>query len=261
MGIRFILENPGRGAMPVRPYMREMHRYLHKIDYCQYAFVASDGSVQKFPYQKPTAIWTNLKGWDVRTCKCAGRRHASSLIGDAARGSRGDFRQGHTPSRNFKHQVPDELHDTLLESAMRASPSATWVLDMYCGTQSLKRACDRLGIQYVGCDILPHVKTLRNGKYHYAYTDIVGDLNGVCVGELIRSAAKLIGESAEDLVLVWASPPCDTFSCANALCPKEKRCRDFSDPTRPPLNERARADDEMTENLVRQLMSASLALH
>ena len=254
MGISFILENPGRGAMPVRPYMREMNRYLRKVDYCQYSFVASDGSVQKFPYQKPTAIWTNLTGWDVRTCKCEGRRHASSLIGDAARGSRGDFRQGQTPSRNFKHQVPDELHATLLQSAMRASPSATWVLDMYCGTQSLKRSCERLGIKYVGCDILPHVKTLRNGKYHYAYTDIVGDLHGADVGKLIRRAAKLIGESASDILLVWASPPCDTFSCANALCPKDKRCRDFSDPTRPPLNEQARSDDQMVEALVQQLL-------
>ena len=252
--MRFVMENPFLGAMKARPYMAEMNRFMTKVDYCQYHVVDVEGARTPYPYQKPTCIWTNLEGWDARRCRCEGRRHASSLVGDRARGRRLDFRQGRTPSRTFKHAVPDTLHETLLEAALRAATHATWVLDLFSGSQSLRGSCARLVLGYVSCDIASAVKMLRAGAYRTVHTDIVGDLSGVDLQRLIRRAAEHVGEQPRDLLLVWASPPCDTFSCANSLCRPSLRPRDFSDPARPPLTAAARRDDALVEGLVAQLL-------
>eukprot|EP00966_Prymnesium_polylepis_P144416 3334860-Prymnesium_polylepis.3 len=60
---------------------------MQHVDYCQYCFRDDEGHLEKYPYKKPTALWTNLSGWEAKRCQCKGRRHASSLIGDRARGA------------------------------------------------------------------------------------------------------------------------------------------------------------------------------
>ena len=67
-----------------------------------------------------------------------------------------------------------------------------------------------------------------------------------------------------DVLLVWASPPCDTYSKLGPVNEgRGHHTRDFSDPSWPPRNDdskhakRAAAADKMTENLTHSLMHAA----
>ena len=71
--------------------MQEMMRYSTTVDYCQYKSLTEDGEWVTYAYRKPTLLCTNVPGAAEinRRCNCEGKRHASSLIGDKARGKRG----------------------------------------------------------------------------------------------------------------------------------------------------------------------------
>jgi len=242
------LENPAYGALHARPFMRRKQRYRHTIDYCAYHTLTADGYV-RFPYRKPTAIYTNI-GFEPKRCTCEGGRHFSSLVGDKARGARGDHGQGAKARLSVKHTVPTQMLCELLTNARRARPHASFVLDLFSGTQSVRRACDELGLKYVSVDVAPRVRTPEGT---YVTTDIVQDLQAASLDDLITRGARLVGEDPRALLMVWLSPPCTTYSCANTLKPPAQRHRDWSDPTRPPITEAARRDDELVEHWIGQL--------
>ena len=102
--------------------MRPLEPLRRTVDYCAYRTQRSDGSWHSYPFQKPTSIWSNVDGWQPRRCTCEGRRHASSLVGDAAQGKRGDFRGGAKCSLAEKLCVPTELQIDLLSAARRSRP-------------------------------------------------------------------------------------------------------------------------------------------
>ena len=74
---------------------------------------------------------------------------------------------------------------TLL-STLEAIPGGRWVLDLFSGTQSLKIACEMLGLEYVGVDA--EESAVRPGGERVK-TDIVQDLtkrHDRLVGNLVR---------------------------------------------------------------------------
>lgn len=200
------MENSSTGCLRVQPSMQPLKRHLQVVDYCAYSLHVN-GEWQPYKFRKPTAIWTNVGGWEVRRCKCPGQRHASSLIGDKARGSRHDWGQGRTPPLSYKHAVPHEVQCMLLRSAKRAAPHATWCLDLFSGGQSLKVACDLEGLRYVGVDIEPTAKAADGTLMH---THLVEDLSRADLADLVRCGAKIAGATPEELCLCWISPPCTT---------------------------------------------------
>jgi hypothetical protein len=229
--------------------MQPLEHLRSTCDYCRYEMLC-DGEWKKYLFRKPTSLVTNVE-WEPRRCNCPGNRHASSLIGDKARGKRHNWGQGKSPTLHFKHAVPTELQLQVLRGAKATTPKGTFVLDLFAGTQSLKLAADLLGVKYVSVDILPTVK-VSDG---YVKTDIVRDLDGANLKELIREAAKLIGEKPKNLLLMWLSPDCRTFSQAQTLCPLHRRHRDYTDPSRPAISQMARHHDHMISHLVSQLPS------
>lgn len=252
MKLQFCVENPYTGALKVQPYMSEMMEYATVLDYCRFQTEDRDGEMIDYPFRKPTMLCSNLPDMHelCRRCSCPNFRHASSLIGDRARGKRLDHGGGKSPPLHFKHMIPTQVHMEVLKRAMRGEPNSTWVLDLFSGTQSLRRACDRLHLKYAGVDIESRVKTA-NG---HVETDIVRDLSDVNITEIVNEAASVVGERPQDLLLLWASPPCTTFSQCQTLNAPEKRHRDYSDPQRRARSEAAQRDDALVENLVRQLL-------
>ena len=94
---------------------------------------------------------------------------------------------------------------------------------------------------------------MKTGDRGYVKTDIVRDLCDVNISKLIKEASRIVDERPKDLLLLWLSPPCTTFSQCQTLMKQDKRHRDYSHPERPALSEAARKDDAMISNLVRQL--------
>ena len=73
----WFVENPGAGGLlDKRPFMKPYERFKNPCTYCHYGK----------PFRKPTNIWTNLKGLNLRYCggndRCAHKRrhgrHAQS---------------------------------------------------------------------------------------------------------------------------------------------------------------------------------------
>ena len=253
MKLQFCLENPSTGCLKVQPYFQEMmEKHATTLDYCRFQTEDENGEMIKYPFRKPTMLCSNLPDMHELglKCQCPNFRHASSLIGDKAKGTRGDHGGGKSPPLHFKHMIPTEIHMEVLKRAIKGEPNSTWVLDLFSGTKSLKKACDRLNLKYIGVDIESRVKTA-NG---HVETDIVRDLSDVNIRKIIKEASEIVGARPRDLLLLWASPPCTTFSQCQTLNAPERRHRDYGHPQRPALSEAAHRDDALVTNLVRQLL-------
>ena len=248
----FCLENPSTGCLTNRPFMRELNAHRRVVDYCRYKCAVGGKralSWALYPYKKPTALWTNVD-FHPRRCNCPGGRHSSSMVGDRARGRRKDRGGGRSPPLSVRHTVPTELHLDILLSALEAIPGGRWVLDLFSGTQSLKIACEMLGLEYVGVDA--EESAVRPGGERVK-TDLVQDLTGCDLPLLIKRGAKVAGCRARELLLVWMSVPCTTYSQAQTINPGHLRHRDYSKPSRPAVSGLAKRHDRLVGNLVRQL--------
>ena len=91
--------------------------------------IDAEGTWHSYPYRKPTALYSNVSGLAPRRCTCEGRRHASSIVGDRARGKRNDWGQGHKARLSVKHTVPTSL---LVELLTAVDPAATGRLSHAC---------------------------------------------------------------------------------------------------------------------------------
>jgi hypothetical protein len=252
MKLQYVIENPSTGCLRVQPYFRDMMKYSTMVDYCRYETL-EDGEWIKYAYRKPTLLCSNIpdiQGINKR-CNCPNFRHASSIVGDRAKGKRLDHGGGKSPPMHCKHAIPTELHLEILRRAQQSEPDSTWVLDCFSGTQSLQKATDILGLKYVSADIEEWVKIGNKGRVK---TDLVRDLCDVNISKLIKEASRIVDERPTDLLLLWCSPPCTTFSQCQTLMKQDRRHRDYGHPERPALSDAARKDDAMIANLVRQLL-------
>ena len=204
--IQYCLENPFTGAMRHQPYMSYMMTKSTTVDYCRYETLHEDGEWVKYPYRKPTMLCSNIP--DIQSinkrCTCPNFRHFSSIIGDKANGKKFDHRGGVKATMEMKHAVPTELHLEVLKRAQKAEPNKTWVLDLFSGTQSLKKATNLLeGVKYVSVDIEARVKTVDGD---YVETDIVRDLTHANITKLIKQASRIVNERPQDLLLLFQPP-------------------------------------------------------
>ena len=248
----FATENPSTGCLSLSPFWLP-NSLMKKIDYCQYT--CADGMSYGRFGRKPTAIWTNIEGWQPRTCKCG--RHQTSLIGDKSMGKGGSeyFSGGSTAPGFIRNMVPHEFHIQLLTAAKKMNPKGTWVLDLFCGTGSMRGAAAELGLDYAGVDIREKIyKGRANRKLLYNRPDIIEDLSTMDIEDIIHRAGKLIGKEPGELLMIWASPPCITFSQLDRLRKPEKRHRDLSTPTHEAISEEAKRDDRLIAHVAKELM-------
>lgn len=240
----YCVENPYTGALRHQPFWRPLNKHCKVQDYCQYKICDANGEWSAYKFRKATGLWSNFD-FPLRP-RCMHKTHDSgSMVGDFYQGSHKRWRGGKTPPLWYKHSIPTELGTVILEAALRVNPNGTWMLDCFCGTQSMKRAADHLGLKYCGVDIKPSVY-IGNGER--VKTTLVKDLSTVDLNELVEEAANAIGEDPRRLLLLWASPSCTTYSQCNQLCKRENRHRDYSTPDRKPLTDKARRDDAMCES-------------
>ena len=94
-------------------------------------------------------------------------------------------------------------------------------------------------------------------------TLLLMDLSRSRRSRMVLDVCKRMNVDPKDVLLVWASPPCDTYSKLGPVNEgRGSHTRDFSDPTWPPRGDgseqarRAEAADELTENLGYSLMAA-----
>ena len=100
------VENPYTGFLRKREHMLQWASYLKRADYCKYGK----------PYQKPTAIWTNLDNWEPRPicckgCRCEshdGSKHLRSAQKEpSAHGQKDSFKQADL------YMIPGQLIEEL----------------------------------------------------------------------------------------------------------------------------------------------------
>ena len=79
---------------------------------------------------------------------------------------------------------------------------------------------------------------------------------------MIREICIEAGILMDEVLLVWASPPCETYTCLDwTNIWRGCNARDHSDPTKPPRNNdskyavKARRHDAMTENLTHSIVA------
>ena len=165
------------------------------------------------------------------------------------------FSGGSTAPGFTRNMVPHEFHIELLTAAKKMNPKGTWVLDLFCGTGSMRGAAAELGLNYVGVDIREKIyKGRANRKLLYNRPDLVEDLSEMNLDDVIHRGGKLIGREPGELLMTWASPPCITFSQLDRLRKPEKRHRDLTTPTREAISEEAKRDDLLVAHVARELI-------
>ena len=232
-------ENPWSGSLKTMPWMKELNHYLTRVDYCQYRTSLEE---EFFPTQKPTGLYTNIQGWRPKLCNHP--RHDSVLIG------RMDGSNKPLPLWR-RHSVPFELHLDLVKAAMSQRPTGKFVLNLFSGTQSFSEACLHVGLKYVSADCKSQVYTGIPGR-RYVVTDLCEDLRAASLEDLISRAAKSVGCKPCDLLLVWASTPCTTYTQIQRLQPPARRHRLGMHAQ----TAAAQMDDLLTMHWAKQLLAA-----
>lgn len=190
----WVLENPN-GSLRRQLYMHCMRDKMHTVDYCKYGH----------PIQKRTNFWTNMPWHPRLKCKkdcewflrpnCRTGRHQVSIGGHGGMGL----------SPKLKNNIPHQLLDELLRVAMAHSDLSgkgrPWVLDLFSGYQSLRSVVEAHGLIYKSVDI--------QGQFG---DGIVTDLEADFMDHTIPSVIQALGMDPDSLVLIWLSPPCQTFS-------------------------------------------------
>ena len=113
-----------------------------------------------------------------------------------------------------KHRLPEELLVEVADTSRKPEPARRlWVLDLCCGTESWReKVCEKRGWGYLGVDIVGVTKQYSSYQARY-----VADLSKLKLVDLMRVAYNLCGLLPCDLVLIWSSPPCDTYRCPHWL--------------------------------------------
>jgi len=101
----WFMENPETGLLKKRKFMIDLNLPFVDVSYCQYGYT----------YRKQTRIWTNLKGWDGKTCN----KKTCKIVKDNKHiGSAGNGRGKYTFksfNQTEKYSIPDELMREIIE--------------------------------------------------------------------------------------------------------------------------------------------------
>ena len=95
----WFIENPAGSRMKDRIMMKDLPNYV--VDYCMYS---------QWGYRKRTRIWTNLKGFQAKTCD----KNCGNMIGNLHKTNLGNTErkqktQGIGTSQQDRYRIPPEL--------------------------------------------------------------------------------------------------------------------------------------------------------
>ena len=227
MVVYWVMENP-HGALRKQLYMHCMRSNMRIVDYCKY----------DHPIQKRSNFWTNMP-WKPRLlcqkdCRYLQenhtRRHQLTIGGK------------HTLTHQMKNKIPLLLLDELLRCAIAhvdmSARKTPWVLDLFSGYQSLREVVESHGLVYRSVDIEPYF-----GKDKQICTDLPVDF----MDHTIPSVIEALGMEADDLVLIWLSPPCQTFSKLDQV---NRRHRDHSSKHKQAVSKTAVSHDALVMHTI-----------
>ena len=117
------VENPYTGFLRKQEHMLQWASYLKRADYCKY---------QK-PYQKPTAIWTNLDNWTPRPICCKGCRCESH-------NGRKHLRDAKTFKQSALYKIPQPLIEELF-FCISSFPLRPLPANPICGKSKSESRC------------------------------------------------------------------------------------------------------------------------
>jgi hypothetical protein len=151
----YMVENP-HGCLGLRPFTETSQwpdQRVNKFTVDQCAF----GKLT----QKPTDLWTGLKTF--RPVGYTGDGKCHSRCGRGYHNQHGRYRHlqayAQEPNRQPKGadrvSIPDELTTEVLGAALDESrPQQRVLIDLYCGYRSLAGVATRMGLQYIGVDLI-----------------------------------------------------------------------------------------------------------
>jgi hypothetical protein len=220
-------------------------------------------------YKKPSDGWTNFGGPSLGRFPVCGQlgdgvvRFCPELQSSGARAHAkclGSCREVAGPGRfRAKNSVPPALIRRLHRAALRRSLAGSrsrrpagrswWVLDGCAGFQSVAGALAGLAVVVVSVD---QEDSLFVGPEVF-YTDIRADLRESSFLDCIVAASRTMDL---DLVWVWFSPPCFTYSTLNATNGTHRRTSAVGKPPLPgPAGDEARACDELVRRRFAELVN------
>ena len=207
-----VAENPWRGALQLRPYYKEQISERVITEYscsrCSYGekwqkhsliMVWSEGG--RYSWIPEPMCRTNKFCDACYLCEETGRyRHRDTIGGKQAQ------------TLYKKHRLPLPLLRSLLDQngTVYGDGRKTWGLNLFCGTDSLKKVFEERGYGYVGIDWEGEEFVCSdNGR---VVARFLVDLSSCTLKDLLLKIYHATGLEGRDLVLIWASPPCTTFS-------------------------------------------------
>jgi len=133
----------------------------------------------------------------------------------------------------------------------------TWSVQDHSGRTLLLKRARKIGINAVSKEI-PVIKQLSDTE-----TLLLWDLAYSRRGRMVLDVCKKLNIDPAEVLFVWASPPCDTYSKLGPVnAGRGTHTRNYKDPAWPPRHDgssqskKAEQADDMTENLTHSLMKA-----
>ena len=135
----------------------------------------------------------------------------------------------------------------------------TWSTQHLADRSLLLKEAKRIGINAVSSTAdIPFARALSETE-----TILLMDLSCSQRGRMVYDVCKRMNIDPETVLMVWASPPCDSYSKLGPVnAERGTATRDYSDPAWPPRKDgskqaqRARDADVLTENMTHSLLAA-----
>jgi hypothetical protein len=207
-----VAENPWKGALQLRPYYKKQvservideygcSRCSYGEKWQKHSLIMVWGEGGRYSWIPEPMCGTNQFCDACCLCEETGRyRHLESIGGREAQ------------SIYKKHRLPLPLFRSLLDQneIVQGDGEKIWGLNLFCGTDSLKDVFKERDYGYVGVDWEGEQFVCSDGGRVVAR--FLVDLSSCTLKDLLHKIYHATGLEGRDLVVIWASPPCTTFS-------------------------------------------------
>lgn len=207
----FVIENP-QNYLRHQSFMKPLMDSVWNVSMCMFGK----------KYTKPSTLYNNLNLHNTygkmicgsNGCMCPELKRTKLTTHEARIGQAENISHGDDELK-IRCEIPKELSSLCLAEALsrfgdKKVKKRKFMIDICCGWQSVKEAVSGHDILYIGIDV-DHVKYSKGDDIK---TDFVADLSEVSPSmyDIVYTICDKYELCIEDLVLIWASPPCTTYT-------------------------------------------------